>query len=59
MQQAARDNGISGHIDGQYDEAKRIMQLCTVFEDIPLFKGANGSFEEIRDHIHSPEFDGL
>ncbi len=51
-------HGISGHIDGQYDEAKRIMQLCTVDEDIPLYKGANGSFEEIKDHIREPEFDG-
>jgi purine nucleosidase len=41
-------HGISGHIDGQYDEAKRIMQLCAVYDDIPLFKGANGSFEEIK-----------
>ncbi len=55
---AGPGHGISGHIDGQYDEAKRIMQLCTVFEDIPLYKGANGSFEEIKDHIHETEFDG-
>ena len=51
-------HGISGHIDGQYDEAKRIMQLCTVFENIPLLKGANGSFEEIKDNLDSPDFDG-
>jgi purine nucleosidase len=50
--------GISGHISGQYDEAKRIMQLCGVYGDIPLFKGANGSFEEIKDELDSPEFDG-
>jgi len=51
-------HGISGHIDGQYEEAKRIMQLCTVYDDIPLFKGANGSFEEIKGNLDSPEFDG-
>jgi purine nucleosidase len=51
-------HGISGHIDGQYDEAKRIMQLCAVYDDIPLFKGANGSFEEIKGNLDSPQFDG-
>jgi purine nucleosidase len=51
-------HGISGHIDGQYDEAKRIMQLCAVYDHIPLFKGANGSFEEIKGNLDSPDFDG-
>lgn len=45
-------------VSAHYDEAKRIMQLCGVFDDIPLFTGAQGSFEEIRDHIDSPNFDG-
>ena len=50
--------GISRHISGHYDEAKRIMQLCGVFNSIPLLTGADGSFEEIRDHIDKPDFDG-
>ena len=50
--------GISRHVSGHYDEAKRIMQLCGVFDDIPLLTGADGSFEEIKDQIDTPDFDG-
>ena len=46
------------HISEHYDEAKRVMQLCGVYNKIPLLKGANGSFEEIKDHIGEPDFDG-
>lgn len=35
------------------------MQLCGGFYGkIPLRKGAQGSFEEIRSHLDSPQFDG-
>jgi purine nucleosidase len=59
-------NATSSPVDGvtyspvsdHYDEAKRIMQLCTVFDDIPLLTGAQGSFEEIKDNIDQPDFDG-
>lgn len=47
-----------GDIQGHYNEAKRVMQLCNVFGKIPLFKGANGSFEEIRPHVNEEDFDG-
>ncbi len=47
-----------GDIQGHYDEAKRVMQLCNVYGKIPLFKGANGSFEQIRSDIQKDEFDG-
>ncbi|MFC4873425.1 nucleoside hydrolase [Negadavirga shengliensis] len=47
-----------GDINGHYEEAKRVMQLCNVDEKIPLFKGANGSFEEIRPHVKESNFDG-
>jgi purine nucleosidase len=46
------------HVSDHYDEAKRIMQLCTVFDEIPLLTGAQGSFEEIKDYIDQPGFDG-
>jgi purine nucleosidase len=45
-------------IEDHYDEARRVMQLCGVYGSIPLFKGANGSFEEIRNHVDEPGFDG-
>jgi purine nucleosidase len=47
-----------GNIDEQYAEAERVMRLCDRFPGIPLFKGANGSFNEIRTQIDSNRFDG-
>ena len=47
-----------GDIQGHYDEAERIMKLCGVSGKIPLLKGANGSFEEIRDSLASLAYDG-
>ena len=53
------DDGVTySPVSDHYDEAKRVMQLCGVWTSIPLYTGAQGSFEEIRDHIHEPEFDG-
>ena len=34
-------------IQGQYDEAKRILQLCDRFNDVPLLKGAEGKLSDI------------
>ncbi|TVQ88153.1 MAG: nucleoside hydrolase [Bacteroidetes bacterium] len=45
-------------VSDHYDEAKRVMQLCGVFDRIPLLTGAQGSFEEIRPFIDQPDFDG-
>jgi purine nucleosidase len=42
-----------------YEEARRIMQLCGEFYGkIPLLTGANSSYEDIRNNMGSPEFDG-
>jgi len=46
------------HVSEHYDEAKRIMQLCGVFNDIPLLTGVTGSFEDIKADLDSPDFDG-
>ncbi len=46
------------HVSDHYEEAKRVMKLCGVYNKIPLLTGADGSFEEIRDHINDPYFDG-
>lgn len=49
------ESDVSDH----YEEAKRVMQLCGGFYGkIPLKTGANGSFEEIKNHIGASEFDG-
>ncbi|MGL1888914.1 MAG: nucleoside hydrolase [Reichenbachiella sp.] len=48
-----------GDIEGHFDEAERIMQLFNVTEDIPLLKGANKSFINIKDDLSNPAFDGF
>ncbi len=46
-------------VSDHYAEAKRVMQLCGEFYGkIPLKSGASGSYEEIRDYLGSPDFDG-
>jgi len=47
-----------GNIDEQYKEAERVMRLCGQFEKIPLLKGANGSYNEIRPNVNNSSFDG-
>jgi len=47
-----------GDIDKQYDEALRVSKLCSMPENIPLFRGANGSFDEIKLNINESNFDG-
>lgn len=47
-----------GAIDAHYEEAKRILQLGQRYEQIPLLKGADGSFAAIRSEVHNAAFDG-
>lgn len=45
-------------IQGQYDEAQRIIRLFNLDGNVPLFKGADKSFAEIVPHISDSIFDG-
>lgn len=45
-------------IQGQYDEAKRVLELCTAFETIPLFKGADQNYLDIQPNLSDDAFDG-
>ncbi len=47
-----------GDIDMHTREAQRILQLCNLEEGIPLLKGANGGFSEIRASFDPEDFDG-
>lgn len=47
-----------GDIQGHYDEALRVMKLCNLNQDIPILKGANGSFTEITNEWNPNDFDG-
>ncbi|MCB8994115.1 MAG: nucleoside hydrolase [Bacteroidales bacterium] len=52
----ATQNG--GNVSQHYNEARRVMQLCKVFDKIPLLSGANDSFSIIRPHVRDSVFDG-
>ena len=47
-----------GSIDEHYKEAERVVALCNKSGQIKLFKGADKSFEEIRNTLSDPQFDG-
>ena len=46
--------GIQGH----YDEAERIMQLCNLKDSLPLLNGAEGNFKEISENFNHDDYDG-
>lgn len=45
-------------IQGQYDEAQRVLRLCDADQRVPLYKGAEDGLEEILPHIRTDSFDG-
>jgi len=46
-----------GNIDMQYDEARRVLQLCDA-DTLPVLKGADKSFTTILPRIDSAMYDG-
>jgi len=47
-----------GNINEHYEEAKRVVKLCKLYPEISIYKGASGTYDEIKEHIDEPEFDG-
>ena len=47
-----------GSIDDHYEEASRIVKLCEWESKVDLFKGATGSFNEIKNTINEHDYDG-
>ena len=47
-----------GSIDDHYEEALRIVRLCEWESKVDLFKGATGSFNEIKNTINEHDYDG-
>lgn len=47
-----------GDIHEQAKEAERVVKLAGLHGRMPVLKGADGSFEEIADHVHESEVDG-
>lgn len=46
------------NVQGHYDEAERIMQLCNLKGAVPLLKGAEANFQEIATDFDPSDFDG-
>ena len=51
------DNG--GDIEEQAKEAERVVRLCALHPQLPVTRGASGSFDEISPHLNEPDFDGV
>ncbi|NAS10688.1 nucleoside hydrolase [Poritiphilus flavus] len=47
-----------GDINGHYEEAERVLQLCNLKDSVPLLKGANGGFSEIAPTFDPENYDG-
>lgn len=47
-----------GSIDDHYAEAVRVVKLCARDSRVKVYKGATGTYDEIKDHIDEPTFDG-
>lgn len=48
-----------GDIEQHFKEAKRVVQLCDLFGKVDIYKGASGTFDEIKADISDPTFDGM
>jgi inosine-uridine nucleoside N-ribohydrolase len=47
-----------GAIENHYKEAERVMRLCGYHSDLPLYSGADQSFDSIQNDISKKDFDG-
>ena len=47
-----------GDIEKHYEEAERIVKLCSLYSEIKIHRGANDSFEEITTNFNLNDFDG-
>ncbi len=47
-----------GEVNQHYAEAERVVKLCGLFNKIPVFRGADGKFKDIKGRTDSAFFDG-
>ena len=47
-----------GDIESHYEEAMRVVKLCSLENAIPVYRGASADYSEIVADIENPEFDG-
>lgn len=55
---AVNATSSGGDIEAHAAEAERIVKLCDMYPTIPVYRGANGAFDEIRASVDTPGFDG-
>ena len=48
-----------GDINEHFNEAERVVALCDLLSEIRILKGASGNFDQIKNHINEPKFDGI
>jgi purine nucleosidase len=48
-----------GDVTQHYAEAERVIRLANLEGRIPLYMGADGSFEEIEGQLDRPDYDGV
>jgi hypothetical protein len=47
-----------GDVHEHFAEAARVVELCGLRDRVPLLRGADGAFEEIRGQLSRDDFDG-
>ena len=47
-----------GDVEKQAAEAVRVVKLCDSYSKVGVYKGANGSYRDIVEHINKIDFDG-
>ena len=47
-----------GGIEQHVEEAERIVTLAGLHDRVPVWRGASGSFDEIKSHVGDAQFDG-
>lgn len=48
-----------GDVEQHFKEAERVVKLCHLDQKITVYRGANGSFDEIKGHLTQSTFDGV
>lgn len=48
-----------GDINEHFNEAERVVTLCDLRSEIRILKGADGNFDQIKNHINDSDFDGI
>lgn len=47
-----------GSIDNHFTEAGRVVQLCSASSEVKVYKGASGTYNEIKGKINDATYDG-